>query len=930
MDTFQSNVVFKELKKDFKPLSVNNNSNYDYYYMLDMLSGEYFYITACAKDKKTTLRFKEIISYSGEDEHLLSVLKNIENERAFMIDWTNQNNKIDINVYPHILPMLSACRNIIDHKGEKITFSKDIHNFRFNAIDNGSHYDIKMELDYKEVNQLQFISHDYCFADNEILPIISVGSEYSLIHNFRGIITKDVFQNYLSLFYSHFSERLLFIENYTVNNRGEIKAVPIIHIEKIDEQKNCIIRILSGVSEIDQFFLSDYGLTKVAFLTKDSKNIDVYGIDYSIVSGFIIYFEGLLANHVKAVSGIKGYDVEGTRYFIASDIAERFLTAELGHLFEKCTVTGDEKLIDYNIKKVSPFLKMNFSSGVDFFEGAVEISFEDRKFTLFEFLEMYKKDSWVVLNDNKRGIINSEYVSKLERLFKKKNKSVEFNIFDLPLLNDLIPETKTEEIFQKALTFFNGINSLSDMKLKQPGVNAVLRDYQIRGYHWLKYLYDYSYGGCLADDMGLGKTLQTIALLNDIYKSESLSSLIIVPKSLIVNWDNEIKRFAPSLTTYIYYGQNKNYDEAKNFNVIITTYETVRSDIESLKDKEFLLCILDEAQKIKNISSKVTKAVLEINAKKRLALSGTPIENHLGELYSLFRFLNPGMFGSHTDFNAKYIVPIQKDNKREILSELKKKIYPFIMRRLKSEVLKELPDKIEQDFFVEMDELHEKFYKERRDYFYTMIKSKISESGIATSQIFIFQALNELRQIASMPELVSNNSIKSSKCSVLIDQLSEVIDNSHKALVFANFIGSLELIGAELEKQGIAYSMLTGQTRNRQELVDNFQNSSECKVFLMTLKSGGVGLNLTAADYVFIYDPWWNSSSESQAVDRAHRIGQKNTVFSYRLITKGTIEEKIRELQLKKTGLIDMLIESDKGSIKSLSTEDIDFLFGAV
>ncbi|MDQ6843207.1 MAG: DEAD/DEAH box helicase, partial [Bacteroidota bacterium] len=301
---------------------------------------------------------------------------------------------------------------------------------------------------------------------------------------------------------------------------------------------------------------------------------------------------------------------------------------------------------------------------------------------------------------------------------------------------------------------------------------------------------------------------------------------------------------------------------------------------------------------------------------------------NLSELYALFRFLNPAMFGSADSFNQNYLNPIQKHDDKNAVQELKRKIYPFILRRLKKDVLKELPDKIEQTLYVEMSDTQARYYEQRRLFYKESIEQQVAMKGIQQAQFFIFQAMNELRQIASVPESQTENRIHSPKLEILIEQLEDAIANKHKILVFANYLLAVELIGEELDKRGIDFVTMTGSTRNRQELVERFQNDADCKVFILTLKTGGTGLNLTAADMVFIFDPWWNKAAENQAIDRTHRIGQDKKVMSYKLITMNTIEEKILKLQEVKSALFENIISADSSSLKALSEDDIKFILG--
>ena len=533
-----------------------------------------------------------------------------------------------------------------------------------------------------------------------------------------------------------------------------------------------------------------------------------------------------------------------------------------------------------------------------------------------------------MLSDGTSALINKKYIEKLERLFKDNDKKkVKLSFFDLPLVEELIEDKIFSEEMNRTRDFFKGINNIKDYNIEPPKVKAKLREYQEYGYKWLSYLIDNNLGGCLADDMGLGKTLQAISVLTRLHEKKGTKSLVIMPKSLIYNWESEIKKFSPKLKVGIYYGNFRNRDIIKKSSVILTTYGTIRNDIEIIRDYDFDVVILDESQNIKNVNAQTTKAIMLLNAKHRIALSGTPIENNLSELYSLFRFLNPSMFGTMEEFNNFYAIPIQKENDQEAIEELKKKVYPFILRRIKKEVLKDLPDKIEKTMYIEMNPEQKKLYEERRNYYYNMVHSQIKENGLGKTQFFILQALNELRQITSCPEAKSVG-VTSSKREVLINNILDAVENGHKVLVFTNYINSIKNICEDLDKYGVKYLSMSGSTKDRQLLVDKFQKDSKYKVFVMTLKTGGVGLNLTAADTIFIYDPWWNKTVENQAIDRAYRLGQDRTVFSYKLILKDTIEEKILQLQESKIKLLDNLISEDSSTLKTLSEKDIEFILG--
>ncbi|MGL5578316.1 MAG: DEAD/DEAH box helicase, partial [Fusobacteriaceae bacterium] len=690
------------------------------------------------------------------------------------------------------------------------------------------------------------------------------------------------------------------------------------------------LKILVSASNMDYRFLREHNVNSVTVVNPMEKKIIVSPLDTGNLETIVTDLTKALTKHKKNVKIKNSYYLdEDNLLIIQENLAKEFIGKELLNLANRYKVIGTEKLKSYNIRAVKPKIVGSFRHSIDFLEGEVDIEIEGEKFSIKDILSTYKTDSYVVLSDGTNALINHKYIEKLERIFQKgdSEKSVKISFFDMPIIEDLIDEKIYSDTFKGSREFFSGINNLSQYEPVFPDIKATLREYQIYGYKWLSYLIDNNLGCCLADDMGLGKTLQAITLLSSVHLDSRGTSLVVMPKSLIYNWENEIKKFNPKLRANIYYGPNRDLGIIPDSDVVITTYGTVRNDIEKLRNYNFKLIILDESQNIKNINAQTTKAIMLLNAENRLALSGTPIENNLTELYSLFRFLNPSMFGSLEEFNSYYANPIQKENDKEAIEELRKKIYPFILRRIKKEVLKDLPEKIEQTVYIEMNKDHRKLYNERRNYYYNMVNSSIKEQGIGKSQFFIFQALNELRMLTSCPES-KDPQVMSSKREMLINNISDAVSNGHKVLVFTNYINSIENICEDLKKRNIKHMSMTGATKNRQELVDRFQKDSSYKVFVMTLKTGGVGLNLTSADTIFIYDPWWNKTVENQAVDRAYRLGQDRTVFSYKLILKDSIEEKILKLQEVKSELLDNLISADNASVKALSEEDIKFILG--
>ncbi|MFO7656404.1 MAG: DEAD/DEAH box helicase [Bacteroidales bacterium] len=474
-------------------------------------------------------------------------------------------------------------------------------------------------------------------------------------------------------------------------------------------------------------------------------------------------------------------------------------------------------------------------------------------------------------------------------------------------------------------------------------IQAQLRPYQAEGFGWMIKLYENGFGGCLADDMGLGKTLQTLTLLVKVIQEENLKdygpavstfdrqltifdmmdksklmkskpSLVVVPTSLIYNWMKEVIKFAPQLKISYYGGQNRKplqyyYNE---YEIIITSYGIIRNDIELFKKHEFLYVILDESQLVKNPLSKTYKALLQLKTEYRLALTGTPIENSLTDLWAQMNFLNPGLLGSLEFFKNEFKFAIEKEHNDEQAGKLRKLINPFILRRTKGEVAKDLPDISEQTIFCDMSQEQFSFYEAEKSKARNIIMQSIASQGVKKSSIILLQTLTRLRQIANHPVLVNEEySGFSGKFEEISRNLENIVSEGHKVLVFSSFVKHLDLFARFCDDKRLSYSYLTGETSNRGEVVETFQENQEIRIFLISLKAGGFGLNLTAADYVFLLDPWWNPAVEQQALSRAHRIGQDKNVFVYRFIAKDTIEEKILMLQEKKSGLAEAFISSN-------------------
>ncbi len=448
------------------------------------------------------------------------------------------------------------------------------------------------------------------------------------------------------------------------------------------------------------------------------------------------------------------------------------------------------------------------------------------------------------------------------------------------------------------------------------GFALPLRPYQQDGLAWLQFLREHHLGGILADDMGLGKTAQTLAHLLLEKESGRLTNpaLIIMPTSLIHNWREEAERFAPDLRVLSLHGKERSsrFAEIPNHDLILTTYPLVWRDIETLKDQRFHLLILDEAQMVKNAQGRAAEAIREIPTRHRLALTGTPLENHLGELWAQFDFLLPGFLGDQRSFQRVWRGPIERHGDAERLDLLARRVRPFILRRRKEEVAKELPEKTIIIRSMDIDGAQRDLYETVRSAMDERIRQEIAAKGFQRSQIVILDAMLKLRQVCCDPRLLKSEKARkvqdSAKLSLLMEMIPELLAEGRQILLFSQFTEMLALISARLDKMHIPYVLLTGSTQDRKTPIDRFQRG-EVPLFLISLKAGGVGLNLTAADTVIHYDPWWNPAAENQATDRAHRIGQKRQVFVYKLIIAGSIEEKILALQEKKAFLAAGVLE---------------------
>ena len=606
----------------------------------------------------------------------------------------------------------------------------------------------------------------------------------------------------------------------------------------------------------------------------------------------------------------------------------------------KVPVYGFEALKNFRFNTAKPNTHIHVSSGLDWFDAKVEIEFGEQRVGISDIKRaLAGKQSFVQLGDGSLGILPDEWLKRYALLFKVgegKSDRLRLSRYHMSVIDELYENRDETELSFALDEKFERLREFKNIpEIPAPeALQSILRPYQVSGYQWLSYLNDVGWGGILADDMGLGKTVQALTML-EYYKTinNGLKAIVICPTTLIYNWQNEVKKFTPGLGYHIHHGNTRSRDaaELQQHNIIITTYGTLRSDIQLLLKILFDYVILDESQAIKNPSSKVTKAASLLNAKNRLCMSGTPLQNNTFDIFAQMNFLNPGLLGSMEFFRNEFATPIDKFGEQEQKDHLRKLLYPFILRRTKEQVAKDLPEKTETILFCEMDKAQRKIYDAYRNSYRDKILGTIDQQGIDKSQLTILQGLMKLRQICDSPAIL-NEEDKYPNHSIKLDELSREIEENigeHKALIFSQFLGMLALIKAKLTEQNVPFEYFDGSTSpaDREKAIQNFQNNDDCRVFLISLKAGGVGLNLTAADYVYIVDPWWNPAVEQQAIDRTHRIGQTKNIFAYRMICIDTIEDKILQLQERKKTLAKELIADDATFVKALSKADVEYLF---
>jgi non-specific serine/threonine protein kinase len=628
---------------------------------------------------------------------------------------------------------------------------------------------------------------------------------------------------------------------------------------------------------------------------------------------------------------LKGADVlKNNWFFLFIDAAKEM----------NLPVHGFEALKNFRFNTAKPATQIFISSNTDWFDAKVQINFGEQRVTVEDVKKaLANKQQFVQLGDGTLGILPEEWIKKYSLLFRVgdgKQGNIKLSKYHFSVIEELYLQRDEQELFFQLEEKYERLKENHSIKpIEAPAhLQAILRPYQESGFQWLNYLREVQWGGILADDMGLGKTIQALSFLHHL-KAEtgSLKAMVVCPTTLMFNWQNEIKKFTPNLTYYMHHGGARSRGNLSDdkIDVIITTYGTLRSDIKQFVEVSFDYVILDESQAIKNPSSKVTKAAGLLKSKNRLCLSGTPLQNNTFDIFAQMNFLNPGMLGSVEFFKHEFSMPIDKFGEKEQKDHLRKLLYPFILRRTKEQVAKDLPEKQEMVLFCEMGDEQRKIYEAYRNDYRDKILGVVENQGIQKSQLTILQGLMKLRQICDSPAIVKEEE-RFPNVSVKLEEIGrEITENisNHKALIFSQFLGMLSLIKDKMRELEVDFEYFDGSStiNEREAAIQRFQNDDSCRVFLISLKAGGVGLNLTAADYVYIVDPWWNPAVEQQAIDRTHRIGQTKNIFAYRMICTDTVEDKILKLQERKRNLAKDLITDDEGFVKTLTKEDVEYLF---
>ncbi len=633
------------------------------------------------------------------------------------------------------------------------------------------------------------------------------------------------------------------------------------------------------------------------------------------------------------------------QWFLEPEDAINFLLDAYPKLVEKFRVYGEKALSRYKVRLSQPVINAVVESNEKekWFDLKIDIQYDGQSVPLEKIWKAWLEGKrYTQLKDGSYTSLPESWLEKIAHKLQALGldpsgpPKTTFKQFEAPVLDSLLdemPGAQTDSFWNTLRSKIHNFKQIEPVETPK-GLQAELRAYQQQGVSYLNFLNEYGFGGILADEMGLGKTVQTLTFLQHmIEKGHDGPNLIVVPTSVLPNWEREAEKFVPSMRKLVIYGNKRQsmFKKIDQTNLVMTTYALLRRDLEELQKFEFNSIILDEAQTIKNPNTITAVSVRSINARLRICLSGTPIENNLFELWSLFEFLMPGFLGAQNAFQRGVVKPI-KDGDNDTLDFLRTRVKPFILRRTKAEVAKDLPPKIENITYCGLEEEQAELYAMLAKKLKEQVMSTVDQKGMAKSQMSILDALLKLRQICCHPRLLKidlpgvHTNLPSGKFDAFKDMVTDIVEEGHKVLVFSQFVQMLHIIRNWLQLQEIPFAYLDGASKDRFDQVDRFNNSPDIPIFLISLKAGGTGLNLTSSDYVIHYDPWWNPAVESQATDRTHRIGQTRQVFSYKLICQNTVEEKILQLQEQKKGVAESIIPGHN-SFRSLTRDDLEMLF---
>ncbi len=847
-------------------------------------------------------------------------------------------------------------KNIFEEDFLKIVSQPAEPFFRFFKTEQGSRYSMQLKLDGKNIGLKIFSTEVYC----NLPAVIKVNRKILFVRDIEAQKIKPFFKREFieipaTAETKYFKSFLLnLVKNYEVESEG----FDIIHIQP---PKKASISLEEGIDN-NAVMVLRYSYGKKNFPANSPQKIFV---DFHQEKGRFYYekfqreveFEESVKDILQSLGLITfdevNFEIKSNRKFSFSeqrnDLVEWLNNhrkdldeANIG-FFQK---TGESSYF-------SGMCNLIYSEALqnDWFDIKIRLEIGEHRipFTYFR-KHILDNNREYILPDGQVFILPKGWFARFRELFefgKIEGGSVKLHKQHFVLIERF--KSANEPISYEQLEKLNSREGFIPVGLPG-GITVTLRPYQLEGFTWIYYLQQNQLGGCLADDMGLGKTLQAITLLQknkeesrpqseieekrgqlslfDEERGGGLTSLVVVPASLVFNWENEIKRFAPGMKVFVFTGgQRPNaLGNIRDHDIVISTYSRVRIDIDLLLSVDFHTIILDESQVIKNPSSKIYQTVNMLNSRHRIVLTGTPVENSLIDLWAQMNFINPGLLGNLSYFKKEYFIPIEKQSNEMKSAKLRKMINPFILRRTKEEVARDLPEISEQIIYCTMSEEQRRIYEEEKSGIRTSILANIDKQGMVQSSIIVLQGLTRLRQIANHPLLVDENyRDESGKFAEILRNIENIVSEGHKVLVFSFFTKYLELFESEMARRSIAFTKLTGASKNRKDIVETFQKDERYKVFLISLKAGGLGLNLTAADYVFILDPWWNPASELQAVNRAHRIGQDKNVFVYRFISENSIEEKIHRLQERKSKLAEAFVQANN-PMKGLTREELDGL----